>query len=69
LDIVAEGVETTMQLRALQELGCTKAQGYLLSRPMPAAAIRTAIEDLERVSTRTFHASALKIELGRHRAS
>jgi diguanylate cyclase (GGDEF)-like protein len=69
LDIVAEGVETTMQLRALQELGCTKAQGYLLSRPMPAAAIRTAIEDLERVSTRTFHASAQKIELGRHRAS
>ena len=29
LDLTAEGVETEAQRRALLELGCTKAQGYL----------------------------------------
>jgi len=33
---VAEGVETTEQLAALQELGCGFGQGYLWSRPVPA---------------------------------
>jgi EAL domain-containing protein (putative c-di-GMP-specific phosphodiesterase class I) len=32
---VAEGVETAGQLRALRELGCEYAQGYLFSRPVP----------------------------------
>jgi len=38
LDItaVAEGVETREQLEALKELGCHRAQGYHLGRPMPA---------------------------------
>ena len=35
--IIAEGVETTLQLKVLRELGVTKAQGYLLGRPMPLA--------------------------------
>jgi len=34
LIVVAEGVETTEQLEALQELGCDVAQGYLLSKPI-----------------------------------
>ena len=34
---VAEGVETTEQLRALTELGCDGIQGFLLSEPVPAA--------------------------------
>jgi EAL domain-containing protein (putative c-di-GMP-specific phosphodiesterase class I) len=33
---VAEGVETTEQLVALQELGCEFGQGFLWSRPVPA---------------------------------
>lgn len=36
LELVAEGVETQEQAQALQLLGCTTAQGYLWSRPVPA---------------------------------
>jgi diguanylate cyclase (GGDEF)-like protein len=41
LRVVAEGVETVHSLRRLTELGCDSAQGYFLSRPVPAAQIRT----------------------------
>lgn len=37
LKTVAEGVETTEQLTALREEGATLAQGYLFSKPVPAA--------------------------------
>ncbi|MBX9245445.1 EAL domain-containing protein [Actinotalea ferrariae] len=47
LELVAEGVETQEQAQALQMLGCTTAQGYLWSRPVPAAqfhdSLRTAV--------------------------
>ena len=36
IDVVAEGVETQEQLEALQRLGCHRAQGFLLGRPMSA---------------------------------
>ena len=36
LKTVAEGVETIDQLKWLQAMGCHAAQGYLLSRPLPA---------------------------------
>jgi len=36
----AEGVETPEQLEALRAYGCTAAQGYLFSRPVPAADLR-----------------------------
>ncbi|MFO1338724.1 MAG: EAL domain-containing protein [Burkholderiaceae bacterium] len=37
LAVVAEGVETEAQARALSTLGCHRAQGFLYGRPMPAA--------------------------------
>ena len=36
LRVVAEGVETLDTLEQLRELGCDVAQGYLVSRPIPA---------------------------------
>jgi EAL domain-containing protein (putative c-di-GMP-specific phosphodiesterase class I) len=36
LHVVAEGVETPEQLSALEFAGCPFAQGYLISRPIPA---------------------------------
>lgn len=39
VDTVGEGVETAGQLEVLRELGCDRAQGFHLGRPMAAAAI------------------------------
>jgi EAL domain-containing protein (putative c-di-GMP-specific phosphodiesterase class I) len=38
LAVVAEGVETQAQIDLLLSLGCTMVQGFLLGRPLPAAA-------------------------------
>jgi EAL domain-containing protein (putative c-di-GMP-specific phosphodiesterase class I) len=39
VDVVAEGVETDTQRELLQGLGCDSLQGFLISRPIPAAEI------------------------------
>jgi diguanylate cyclase (GGDEF)-like protein/PAS domain S-box-containing protein len=39
LKVVAEGVEEEAQAQALLGLGCDQMQGYLISRPVPAAAL------------------------------
>jgi diguanylate cyclase (GGDEF)-like protein/PAS domain S-box-containing protein len=39
LVVVGEGVETPEQLAALRRMGCDRAQGYLMGRPMSAAAL------------------------------
>jgi diguanylate cyclase (GGDEF)-like protein len=41
LEVVAEGVETEAELRRLLVLGCDLAQGYLISRPLPASDFAT----------------------------
>lgn len=40
LQTMAEGVETREAVTALLELGCHQAQGYLISRPVPADELR-----------------------------
>ncbi|MEU4642125.1 bifunctional diguanylate cyclase/phosphodiesterase [Micromonospora sp. NPDC023814] len=42
LEVVAEGVESEPQRRALWELGCTAGQGHLFARPMPANTLLAA---------------------------
>ena len=37
LNVIAEGVETTAQLDLLRKKGCNEMQGFLFSRPVPAA--------------------------------
>ena len=34
--VVAEGVETAEALKTMSAMGCDVAQGYYLSRPLPA---------------------------------
>lgn len=38
-EVVAEGVEDNETLQLLSQMGCDKAQGYLIGRPMPAEAL------------------------------
>jgi EAL domain-containing protein (putative c-di-GMP-specific phosphodiesterase class I) len=39
LELVAEGIETAEQHDLLRQLGCRLGQGYLMHKPMPAAAV------------------------------
>jgi diguanylate cyclase (GGDEF)-like protein/PAS domain S-box-containing protein len=41
LTVVAEGIESPLQLTRLRELGCDKGQGYLFGRPRPAALVES----------------------------
>jgi diguanylate cyclase (GGDEF)-like protein len=45
LAVVAEGVETQAQIDLLLSLGCTTVQGFLLGRPLPAAATANLLRD------------------------
>ena len=40
LEVVAEGVETELELEQLREAKCDEAQGFLLGRPAPLASLR-----------------------------
>jgi diguanylate cyclase (GGDEF)-like protein len=47
LDMVAEGVESVRQLQTLAELHCAKAQGYLISHPVPPNSISQTVAALD----------------------
>ncbi|WP_207914373.1 bifunctional diguanylate cyclase/phosphodiesterase [Micromonospora sp. KC213] len=44
LTVVAEGVESESQRRALWELGCGAGQGHLFARPLPAGTLLAALQ-------------------------
>ncbi|MEH0843029.1 bifunctional diguanylate cyclase/phosphodiesterase [Micromonospora sp. CPCC 205711] len=44
LAVVAEGVESEPQRRALWELGCGAGQGHLFARPLPAGSLLAALQ-------------------------
>jgi diguanylate cyclase (GGDEF)-like protein len=44
LTVVAEGVETSKQLARLRTLGCSRAQGYYFSRPLPPEQIASLLK-------------------------
>jgi diguanylate cyclase (GGDEF)-like protein/PAS domain S-box-containing protein len=44
IEVVAEGVESDAQLALLTKLGCDAYQGYLFSRPLPAAEFKDMLE-------------------------
>jgi diguanylate cyclase (GGDEF)-like protein len=52
LNVVAEGVEDEATWQALRRLGCTMAQGYFISRPMPAAEVEGWLSDWSSSSAR-----------------
>lgn len=45
LEVVAEGVETPAQLATLCGAGCDFVQGFLISRPLPLAELRTMLAE------------------------
>jgi diguanylate cyclase len=67
LRIVAEGVEDDAQLQRLADLGCDYAQGYLISRPLPAAELDPLLRraGLGSGETQTQTASLRVLELRR----
>jgi EAL domain-containing protein (putative c-di-GMP-specific phosphodiesterase class I) len=51
LNVVAEGVESIEEWQMLAELGCTYAQGYLISRPVPGDQLADVIARWRRPET------------------
>ncbi len=52
LEVVAEGVETEAVWNRLNALGCTVAQGYFLSRPVPPDELRSWLAERRRMLAR-----------------
>ena len=51
MSVIAEGVETEAQLDRIRAQGCSAAQGYLLSRPIPEAAIAAYLDAARRAAS------------------
>ncbi|MEI7457450.1 MAG: EAL domain-containing protein [Nitrosomonadales bacterium] len=47
MDVIAEGVETDVQLALLKQCGCARFQGYLFSKPVPVDAFEVLLKQLE----------------------
>jgi diguanylate cyclase (GGDEF)-like protein/PAS domain S-box-containing protein len=51
LGVIAEGVEDEATLQSLRELGCDRAQGFHISRPLPAEEFRAWVAAWDGVTT------------------
>jgi diguanylate cyclase len=61
LTVVAEGVETQAVWQQLTDLGCPAAQGYFLSRPLPAADVAHWMADHQATTWAKFRADRASI--------
>jgi EAL domain-containing protein (putative c-di-GMP-specific phosphodiesterase class I) len=52
LGVVAEGIESAVQLAALQELGCAFGQGFYLGLPSDSDSVDLAPRALSALATR-----------------
>lgn len=59
LEVVAEGVETDRQLRILKAIGCDRAQGYFIARPMPVTECEAFIDGWAQTGEHVHDALAL----------
>jgi diguanylate cyclase (GGDEF)-like protein len=57
LSVVAEGVEDGITLELLAELGCDEAQGYYLSRPLPADELADWLLSADNLESRRANAA------------
>jgi EAL domain-containing protein (putative c-di-GMP-specific phosphodiesterase class I) len=46
--VTAEGIETNDCYALLSAMGCDMAQGYLIAKPMPLAALMSFLADSQR---------------------
>ncbi|MHB8533681.1 MAG: EAL domain-containing protein, partial [Solirubrobacteraceae bacterium] len=69
LTMIAEGVETVEQLRALRDLGCNLGQGYHLSHPVSIAELDSLLDagdlDAERLGLERSSASIVHLPAAR----
>jgi EAL domain-containing protein (putative c-di-GMP-specific phosphodiesterase class I) len=50
LEMVAEGIETEAASRRIESMGCSRGQGYLFSRPVPAGELEASLHVAEPVA-------------------
>ncbi|MEI6205566.1 MAG: EAL domain-containing protein [Desulfuromonadales bacterium] len=48
IHLLAEGIESSFQLKILQELGCEDMQGYFFSKPLPVSEVERLLFDSDR---------------------
>jgi hypothetical protein len=61
LGVVAEGVEDAETLAELTRLGCDAAQGYLISRPVPAGELAAWLADVSASSPPAWTARSRRL--------
>ena len=64
IDTVCEGVETEEQVHFLQEIGCSKLQGFYFAKPLPVESILERYNNGKKISYEDPHDSAYYEAMG-----